>query len=88
MNMIIGKISKRNFIIFLLGLDPLHNQLETTSLNLVKKYTEEWYQNTSPKEIKTIFPFYFTGISHLLIKQFKKEKGQLKNDSVPWETEF
>lgn len=41
MNMIIGKISNRNFIIFLLGLDPLHNQLETTSLNLVKKYTEE-----------------------------------------------
>ena len=49
--MIIGKISKWNFIIFLLRIDLLHIQLETTSLNLVKKYTEEWYQNPLPKEI-------------------------------------
>lgn len=48
--MFIGKVSnsqnKSNpiqyFITFLLRLDPLHIQLETTSLNLVRKYNKEY----------------------------------------------
>lgn len=61
-----------------------------TSLNLVKKYAKEWYQNMSLKKIKTtilhsISQVYFTFTNQTIQKM---KNINWKNDSVPWETEF